>query len=612
MSNKRTSGEIALRIWFTTSLVFGAGFTVVTLFSAPGNAILSLLAFITAAVVSLPAFFTLLLALPLLRRVISTTNLQLLSVYVLCAGIAALYGFAGALLDGLYNMEMFIETFLVFTCALAACTSLSVLIHTPAIRQYFDIPTNETTYTQITQTDTHMDTQHNEPAHTTLPQDVTVAAAEPREGSKTLLKGFITGALILIMLVPTFFVSNLIKEREQRQREVVTEVSNKWAGSQTVSMPYLYIPSSYRNNVPVEENGTTQPFHTGPIVILPEELNVTGTILPEERPRSIYKVMLYRSKLNGEGKFSFTLPADIAATDLQLDQAQLCMGISDYKGIEESVKVQLNDTTYELSPGLPTRIVSTNGLSTPIRLTTEDLGKTFTFSVKLQLKGSGNLNFLPLAGNSHFTVQSNWSNPSFNGYSLPSERLVKDSGFTAQWHFNKASLPFKTVLQRLDGNQDISFGIAMVQPADQYAKTERSVKYAILFIGLTFALFFIVELLQKKPVHPVQYVLVGIALIIFYTLLISISEFILFNYAYLIAATATVLLITLYAKSHFQNWKTASLFGGVLTSLYGFIFILIQLEDTALLIGSIGLFIVLALIMYASRKINWYRPSVAA
>jgi inner membrane protein len=151
-----------------------------------------------------------------------------------------------------------------------------------------------------------------------------------------------------------------------------------------------------------------------------------------------------------------------------------------------------------------------------------------------------------------------------------------------------------------------SFGVSMLQPADQYGKTMRSVKYAILFIGLTFALFFIVELMQQKPVHPVQYALVGLALIIFYTLLLSISEFIAFDLAYLVAATATVTLITLYAKGHFQSWKTASVFAAVLSSLYGFIFILIRLEDTALLVGSIGLFIVLALVMYASRKVNWY------
>jgi inner membrane protein len=208
-------------------------------------------------------------------------------------------------------------------------------------------------------------------------------------------------------------------------------------------------------------------------------------------------------------------------------------------------------------------------------------------------------------------MQSKWSNPSFDGNVLPTERTVSDNGFTAKWSFNKASLPFTTVLKNAELDKaNLAFGVAMVQPADQYAKTSRSVKYAILIIGLTFALFFIIELMQKKALHPVQYVLVGLALSIFYTLLLSISEIILFDYAYLIAATATVVLIMLYAKGHFNNWATASIFGGILSALYGFIFVLIRLEDTALLVGSIGLFIVLALVMYASRKINWYHPSL--
>ena len=149
----------------------------------------------------------------------------------------------------------------------------------------------------------------------------------------------------------------------------------------------------------------------------------------------------------------------------------------------------------------------------------------------------------------------------------------------------------------------------MLQPTDQYAKTMRSVKYAILFIGLTFALFFIIELMQKKPMHPVQYVLIGIALVIFFTLLLSISEFIVFDFAYLIAASLTILLITLYAKSHFKSVRSAATFGSLLTCLYAFIFVLIRLEDAALLVGSIGLFIILAMIMFGSRKINWYGSS---
>jgi inner membrane protein len=227
----------------------------------------------------------------------------------------------------------------------------------------------------------------------------------------------------------------------------------------------------------------------------------------------------------------------------------------------------------------------------------------------IALRGSGSLHFLPLGSYSNFNIQSSWPGPSFDGNTLPAERKISDSGFLATWKFNAANLPFTSV--RWDegiNTKNLAFGVSLVQPADQYVKSMRSAKYAVLIIGLTFALFFIFELMQKKPVHPVQYVLVGIALVIFYTLLVSISEIILFDYAYTIAAVATIILIALYAKSHFNTWRSAIIFTLLLAGLYGFIYVLISLEDTALLVGSIALFIVVAVIMYVTRKINWYQP----
>ena len=227
--------------------------------------------------------------------------------------------------------------------------------------------------------------------------------------------------------------------------------------------------------------------------------------------------------------------------------------------------------------------------------------------MNIKIKGSEQLHFVPLSGNSNYAISSTWANPKFDGNNLPNTRVVEDSGFQAKWNFNNANLPFETTLKDFNFNKlSYAFGVSMLQPTDQYSKTNRSVKYAILFIGLTFALFFIIELMQKKPVHPVQYVLIGIALVIFFTLLLSISEFLMFDAAYCIAAVATILLISFYAKSHFKSNKTASVFGLFLTCLYAFIFVLIRLEDAALLVGSIGLFVILALVMFGSRKINWY------
>ena len=269
--------------------------------------------------------------------------------------------------------------------------------------------------------------------------------------------------------------------------------------------------------------------------------------------------------------------------------------------------INFNGKKIALNPGLPLNDLDTIGLSAPVEMSFDAIKAGIAFDMQVKIKGSEQLHFMPLSANSKFELHSSWPNPSFDGNVLPNERQVNEKGFDAKWNFNQANLPFGTVLRQGSFNRsNLAFGVSMVQPADQYNKTMRSVKYAILFIGLTFALFFIVEIMQKKPFHPVQYVLVGLALVIFYTLLLSISEYLLFDQAYLIAAAATILLITMYAKSHFTSWKTAVVFGSVLSALYGFIFILIRLEDTALIVGSIGLFIVLALVMYVSRKINWY------
>ncbi|HEY4155260.1 MAG TPA: cell envelope integrity protein CreD, partial [Puia sp.] len=427
--------------------------------------------------------------------------------------------------------------------------------------------------------------------------------SRPTRSNKILYKGITTGVLILVMMIPTVFITDLVKERQQRQEEVAKEVSSRWALGQTLTGPYIYLP--YKTTYLDQDNKPKE--QTLHLLVIPDNLNVTGRIDHELRQRSIYKVLLYRASIADTGDFVLQIPKEIQADQVQWNDARICYGLSDFKGIEERLVIQFNGAPYELSPGLPVNDINEKGLSASIPLSVADLGKSISFHIGLKIKGSEMLHFVPFAGNSRFTLTSAWPDPSFDGGNLPTERTVSDQGFSAKWAFNKANLPFGTVLKDFKFDQSaLAFGVTMVQPADEYAKTNRSVKYAILIIGLTFSIFFIVELMQKKPIHPIQYILIGLALVIFYSLLLAISEFVLFDTAYLVASLATIGLISLYARSHFRNWKTAGIFGGVLTLLYGFIFVLIRLEDTALLIGSIGLFIILALTMYASKKINWY------
>lgn len=413
---------------------------------------------------------------------------------------------------------------------------------------------------------------------------------------KIFIKSLITGALILLMMIPAVIINNLVQEREERQKDAVQEAAHKWAAPQTFTGPYLAIPY------------TTSGNHPSHLILLPQDLSMSSKLQPEERSRSIYKIMLYRAHLSVSGKFALRLPSYLTLSDLNLANAQLCIGLSDYKGIEEKLSITAHGNTYDFQPGLPSKKINIMGLSTPFPLTEAGFNAPFDFSMTAHLKGSGQLQFTPLSANSTFHITSPWPSPSFDGNTLPVNRQVSDSGFTATWKFNQANLPFPVAITTEDVNtKEIAFGVSVVTPADRYTKTMRSIKYALLVIGLTFALFFVTELLQKQPVHPVQYVLVGLALILFYTLLLSVSEFIPFDAAYCLSATATIALITLYIKGHFKTWKIAGVFALTLSALYGFIFTIIRLEDTALLVGSIGLFVVLAIIMYASRKINWYK-----
>lgn len=614
---------ISCRLWLFTWLTLTAGLFLFALADDGSTAFeLVLLIGFCSALGSIPAWLILSLLVKPIRKASFSSSVKFALLLLLELGICLLYAAVYLYADGTRYSGYDFKTAGTITLVLFGCTCISTLINLPALNAYF---AQEDAHNNI---ETPVFAEYSEPIAEEAGQqhDYTSIISQHKnnrimeneqtvyevksytstQSNKVLIKALITAGLILGMLIPTYYVSNFVKEREQRQKEVVNEVSSKWGAAQTITGPYIVVPymeygTAENKSIVIKKS----------LVLLPETLNVNCGINAQQNHRSIYNVLLYKSNISGNGIFNIKLPQDVDVSRLLLNEARICIGLNDFKGIEGSVVVNFNNTPYELTAGLPSHQVDENGLSAPITFVPGDLKRDVSFRFSLTVKGSEQLSFVPLSGNSSFTLQSTWQSPSFNGNTLPAERQVSDKGFTAKWVFNKANLPYGTVLKddRVE-KAGFSFGVSMLQPADQYAKTMRSVKYAILFIGLTFSLFFIVELTQKKPVHPVQYILVGLALVIFYTLLLSISEFILFDYAYLIAATATVLLITPYSKGHFRSWKIASVFGAVLSALYSFTFVLIRLEDTALLAGSIGLFVIIAIVMYASRKINWYNTGL--
>lgn len=439
--------------------------------------------------------------------------------------------------------------------------------------------------------------------------------------------------LILLLLIPTSMIESLIRERQNYRQQAIREVSSSWANAQTLGGPILTIPfrTSYRNsdNQLVE---TTEYAH-----FLPDELSINATISPELRHRGIYEAVVYRSVLNFSGYFPAPNLEMINLSEGQMhwEDAFIALGIPDMRGIEQKIIIEWKENEYAFDPGAGSGNVLSSGVS--VNVPVDSASRTYKFSFSIELNGSGSLGFLPLGKTTNVELTSPWTNPSFVGAFLPDEHDITQEGFNAQWqvlHLNRNFpqawkgdqyvFPLENIAPpeddylyppyraeaALQGNaQSYGFGVNLLLPVDQYQKSMRSVKYAIMFIALTFLTFFFVEILNRKRIHPIQYLLVGLALCIFFTLLVAISEHTSFNLAYIIATVMVTSLIAIYVQAIFKHKKLTSMLTLLLLLMYGFIFTLLQLQDYALLIGSIALFIILAVVMYISRKIDWYAIS---
>jgi len=415
--------------------------------------------------------------------------------------------------------------------------------------------------------------------------------------------------LALLLLIPAAMISSLIDERQYRRDEAITEVSSKWGNAQTIAGPVLSIP--YKDFFVDEKNKTIE--ITNFAHFLPDNLKIGGTVSPETRYRGIYEVIVYSSELKLEGAFS-DLNFDewnIKEKDILWEDAFISVGIPDMRGIQQNIELGWNSQKYAFNPGVEVSDVISSGISVRIPIDSSEQKKQYNFEFALNLNGSNSLAFIPLGRETMVEISSNWANPSFSGAFLPDDRNITADGFTAKWqvlHLNR-NYPQKWTGANFSVYES-AFGVDLFLPVDQYQKNMRSVKYAIMIIALTFLVFFFVEILNKKRIHPIQYILVGLALVIFYVLLLSLSEHINFNLAYWLSSVAVISLITAYTVSVFRSSLLTKITGLILLILYGFVFVLLQLQDYALLMGSIGLFVVLAVVMYLSRNIDWYSISL--
>ena len=411
------------------------------------------------------------------------------------------------------------------------------------------------------------------------------------------------GFLVALLLIPTSMISGLVRERSSTRDEVIQEISQKWGDRQVITGPFLCVPFE---STEMEKNGKSKSriLHVN---ILPESLQISGQIVPHIRYRSIYEAVLYQTQI--DISCSFSLPKldqlSVPVEKFFFDKATFSIGVTDMRGIKENITIQFNDQIFKGGPGLKTTDIAASGVSCVVPLSPSSL--KLDFNTKLSLNGSQELQFIPVGEITSVQLTSEWTSPSFKGAFLPENPTLTDKGFSANWHILHLNRNFP---QFWVGNQyqvhGSAFGLKLLVTADVYQKLTRIVKYALMFIIFTFSAFFLSEIIHQKRVHPIQYMLIGFAIVLFYALLLSISEHLNFNLSYVLSALAITTIITGYSKAVLRSYYFALTVFGIMVTLYGYLYIVLQLADYALVMGCIGLFLILATIMYITRKIDWY------
>lgn len=419
--------------------------------------------------------------------------------------------------------------------------------------------------------------------------------------SSTSLKLLVIGFLMLLLLIPSGMIREIVKEREKSRDETIKEVSSKWGGSQIISGPLMCVPY-YASET--EEGMHTEIQHL--CHILPEQCNISAEMIPEIRYRGIYKVISYKAKIRMTGNFNLDQDLFLSPENATMiwEKAFLTIGITDLKGIKQKIVFDWNGEIVENESGSLIKQIIPSGVT--LRPIIKD-DSTYQFSLDLKVNGSETLQFVPVGRETKAQISSSWDSPSFYGAYLPDDRNVNDNGFSAVWNVLQLNRDFPQ--QWINNSYSIideAFGVKLMVPVDTYQKSFRAVKYAILFILLTFLSIFLAENLIRRKIHPIQYLLIGAAIVVFYSLLLALAEHLRFVYAYALSSFAIIGLISGFTWSIFRNRKALIIITLELTALYAYLYIILQVSEYALLLGNLGLLIILGLTMFFSRKINWY------
>ena len=434
-------------------------------------------------------------------------------------------------------------------------------------------------------------------------------AACDRLQASLLVRVLATGFLVLILQIPIGLINGAIEERRATRAEAMQSVTRTSGGPQTVLGPVLVVPTVERYLDPEGKPKENRILR----YLLPQVLEVETRAETEVRRRGIFDVPLFAATTQITGRFAISDDAMATATPRATlwDEAQLCIGMGDVRAIREAPPARFGttDITFEPGPGRCGFLAS--GIHARIE-GERPAGTVIPFTIRLVLAGSGRLAFVPVGSETRVRASGNWSTPSFDGSFLPRDRQVQDSGFHATWRVLHLARNFPVAFDHGEVPPErfasSDFGVSFLSPVDAYRSTDRALKYQLLFLALTATLFFMFELLAGQRVHPIQYLLVGLALCLFYLLLLSLAEHVGFSTAYWIAAGAITSLVGIYGTFVLGRRLRGLILATLLATLYEFLFVLLQLQDYALLAGSLGLLVILAAIMLLTRRINWYAP----
>ncbi|AOI73780.1 cell envelope integrity protein CreD [Burkholderia ubonensis] len=438
-----------------------------------------------------------------------------------------------------------------------------------------------------------------------------------------LFKSLITACLVLLILIPLHLVSSIVQERASYREDALRSIWSSYAGPQTMTGPILVVPYTEVTRIrteaapgqPASERVQTEAKR---LLVFPKTLSVKGSVATSVRYRGIHKALVYDLQSRWEGTLALPdlkqLQQSAGHVSFAIGNPYLAFGISDIRGLMAQPVLVFGGKRLTMEQGAQLASLR-QGVHADL-----DLGafpaasaeNVVPFSIELPLLGAQSVAFAPIADQNDFSLKSAWPHPSFDGAFLPRTRTVDAGGFASAWSLTSFNTKVREQIAAGNGDDALeAASVSLIEPVNVYLEAERATKYGALFVMLTFASFFMFELVKRLRIHPIQYLLVGLSLALFFLLLLSLSEHIAFEYAYLAASGACIGLLGFYLSFVLHSVKRGAAFAGLLALLYAALYGLLLSEDNALMLGSLLLFAILAGIMTLTRRIDWYSVGAA-